>query len=57
MVHQTIYHLMKNIHVMVIAITNPYGKSKYICEHSLKDTAVAHPVRILFLKLNQFLII
>ena len=29
------------------AITNPYGKSKYICEHILKDTAVAHPVCIL----------
>ena len=29
------------------AITNPYGKSKYICEHILKDTAVAHPVRII----------
>ena len=28
------------------AITNPYGKSKYICEHILKDTAVAHPVGI-----------
>lgn len=27
------------------AITNPYGKSKYICEHILKDTAVAHKVR------------
>ncbi|CAF1136090.1 unnamed protein product [Rotaria sordida] len=25
------------------AITNPYGKSKYICEHILKDTMVAHP--------------
>ncbi|CAF1302983.1 unnamed protein product [Rotaria sp. Silwood1] len=25
------------------AITNPYGKSKYICEHILKDTIVAHP--------------
>ena len=30
------------------AITNPYGKTKYICEHILKDTAVAHPVCILF---------
>jgi UDP-glucose 4-epimerase len=28
------------------AIVNPYGKSKYICEHILKDTVVAHPVRI-----------
>ena len=28
------------------SITNPYGKSKYICEHVLKDTAIAHPVRI-----------
>ena len=28
------------------AITNPYGKSKYICEHILKDTTVAHKVRI-----------
>jgi UDP-glucose 4-epimerase len=28
------------------AITNPYGKSKYICEHILKDTVVAHPVCI-----------
>ena len=27
------------------AITNPYGKSKYICEHILKDTTVAHKVR------------
>lgn len=26
------------------AITNPYGKSKYICEHILKDTSIAHPV-------------
>ncbi|CAF4389149.1 unnamed protein product, partial [Rotaria sordida] len=26
------------------AITNPYGKSKYICEHVLKDTTVAHSV-------------
>ena len=26
------------------AITNPYGKSKYICEHILKDTTVAHKV-------------
>jgi len=25
------------------AITNPYGKSKFICEHILKDTVVAHP--------------
>ncbi|CAF2748653.1 unnamed protein product [Rotaria sp. Silwood2] len=25
------------------AITNPYGKSKYVCEHILKDTAIAHP--------------
>ncbi|CAF5063752.1 unnamed protein product, partial [Rotaria sp. Silwood1] len=32
------------------AITNPYSKSKYICEHILKDTIVAHPVRILKLK-------
>lgn len=27
------------------AITNPYGKSKYICEHVLKDAATANPVR------------
>jgi UDP-glucose 4-epimerase len=34
------------------AIVNPYGK--YICEHILKDTVVAHPVCILlFLQLNQ----
>lgn len=26
-------------------ITNPYGKSKFMCEHILKDTCVAHPVR------------
>ncbi|CAF0908213.1 unnamed protein product [Adineta steineri] len=25
------------------AIVNPYGKSKYMCEHILKDTTVAHP--------------
>lgn len=25
------------------AITNPYGKSKFICEHILKDTVIAHP--------------
>jgi len=25
------------------AITNPYGKSKYVCEHVLKDTCIAHP--------------
>jgi UDP-glucose 4-epimerase len=31
------------------AITNPYGKSKYVCEHVLKDTAIAHPVRIEFI--------
>jgi len=30
------------------AITNPYGKSKFICEHILKDTVAAHPVSILF---------
>ncbi|CAF4470266.1 unnamed protein product, partial [Rotaria socialis] len=24
-------------------ITNPYGKSKYICEHILKDATAAHP--------------
>ncbi|CAF1290511.1 unnamed protein product [Rotaria sordida] len=28
------------------SITNPYGKSKYICEHILKDTTIAYPVRI-----------
>ncbi len=28
------------------AITNPYGKSKYVCEHVLKDAAIAHPVCI-----------
>lgn len=27
------------------AITNPYGKSKYICEHILKDTSIAHSVK------------
>ena len=26
------------------AITNPYGKSKFMCEHILKDVIVAHPV-------------
>ncbi|CAF4271366.1 unnamed protein product [Rotaria sp. Silwood2] len=25
------------------AITNPYGKSKYVCEHILKDRGIAHP--------------
>ena len=34
------------------AITNPYGKSKYICEHILKDTAIAHRVCILVVKEN-----
>jgi UDP-glucose 4-epimerase len=40
------------------AITNPYGKSKYICEHILKDTVIANPVCIrFFLKLNQLFFI
>jgi UDP-glucose 4-epimerase len=28
------------------AITNPYGKSKYLCEHILKDVSIGHPVCI-----------
>ena len=30
------------------AITNPYGKSKFMSEHILKDTVIAHPVSLLF---------
>jgi len=30
------------------AITNPYGRSKYVCELILKDTIAVHPVYILF---------
>lgn len=31
------------------AIANPYGKSKFMCEHILQDSAVAHSVRNIFL--------
>jgi len=37
------------------AITNPYGKSKYVCEHVLKDTVIAHPVCIEIFFSNQSL--
>jgi UDP-glucose 4-epimerase len=39
------------------AITNPYGKSKYVCEHVLKDTVIAHPVCIeISFQINLYLI-
>jgi UDP-glucose 4-epimerase len=39
------------------AITNPYGKSKFICEHILKDTVVAHPVSMLFFGIIELMML
>ena len=34
------------------AIASPYGKSKYMCEHILRDAAVAHPVSEKYLSIT-----